>query len=645
MCGICGFIAPQGVSTAEAESDLRSMADRLKHRGPDAEGYWIDAELGVGLGHRRLAVIDLTPTGHQPMTSQSGRYELILNGEIYNYLELKQLVGTQTWRGTSDTEALLAGFERFGIVPTLQRAVGMFALAVWDKQERRLTLARDRLGEKPLYYGWQNGTLLFASELRAVARHRAFRRKVDQAALAGYLQGGYVKGNASIYEGIFKLPPGCTWSWAAGDRNGDLGAPVPYWSLQEAMDAGARNAFVGTPQEAVDRLEELLKAAVSGQLMGDVPVGAFLSGGVDSSTVVALMQAVKGTPVKTFTIGTVEHALDESIAAKQVAHHLGADHTELIISDDDALQIATRLGAIYDEPFGDSSAVPTYLVAKLAASEVTVALSGDGGDELFAGYTRYADCQRVWDMMRNKPRALRKVARTLVGCLPLEFMDRQLVKIGAVDGPTKFSGRARSLEAALGADNSDELYATRLNNWPRPIPLLQSRAAPNAFWAQGQTTNREDEVERMMALDMRSYLPDDILVKVDRAASAHSLETRVPLLDHRIVEFSWTLAQDYKVRGGASKWILRELLYRYVPRELVDRPKQGFAAPVESWLRGPLKAWAEDLLSVQALEREGPFLAAPIRRLWLEHQNGADWQYVLWPILAYQQWARSSQAG
>lgn len=643
MCGICGFIQPEGFIADRAQNHLRAMADCLRHRGPDSEGYWLDERGCVALGHRRLAVIELSPAGHQPMASASGRYHLILNGEIYNHEDLRKEVGRFSWRGRSDTESLLAAFDAFGIQTALERSVGMFALAVWDAREQRLTLARDRLGEKPLYYGWQNGVLLFGSELKSIATHPAFKGKVDLDALAGYLQGGYVRGNDSIFQGVKKLPPGSLWSWQADDRQGSMADPVPYWSLSQVISSGGVNAFEGTPSRAIDRLDELLRQAVSGQMSADVPVGAFLSGGIDSSTVVAVMQSLHGDKVKTFTIGSTDKELDEADAARQIASHLGTDHTELTVSAKDALSIATRLGTIYDEPFGDSSAIPTFLVCGLAAQQVTVALSGDGGDELFAGYPRYHEASRVWSLVGNRPRFAKSAAATIIDALPLDAIDRQLVRTGVIRQPDRFSGRARSLARALIAETSDDLYRLRLENWPDPATILTKAVNQRQGWAESQPTSRSDEIERMMAADMRSYLPDDILVKVDRAASAHSLETRVPLLDHRIVEFSWTLPLPLKTNRAVSKWLLRELLYRYVPRELVDRPKKGFAVPVAEWLRGPLREWAEDLLSTQALEGEGPFRAEPVRKLWENHLAGSDWQYVLWPILSYQQWARSNR--
>lgn len=639
MCGICGFVDPRGVADEVAADRLLDMTARLRHRGPDSGGHWVSQQEGVGLGHRRLSIVELSSAGHQPMTSPGGRFIVVFNGEIYNHLDLRELTPGVTWRGNSDTESLLAGFDAMGIVRTLQEAVGMFALAVWDKRERALTLARDRLGEKPLYYGWQDGTLLFGSELNALAAHPAFVNSVDQEALATYLHYGFVPAPYSIYQGIRKLPPGSTWTWRAVDGVGAAPAPVPYWSLSEVIARGTAPNCRWSDQEAIDGLDELLKEAVRCQLMSDVPLGAFLSGGVDSSTVVALMQDLGAGPVKTFTIGYDEESHDEAATARAVAHHLGTDHSELLVTAGDALDALPRLGEVYDEPLGDVSALPTWLVAGLAANRVKVALSGDGGDEFFAGYWHYGRVTRVWEGLQRVPTPLRRVVRASLPLLPSNVIERQLVKRGLTQQPHLFGTRVHNLWHALGTKSIDELYLNRLGKW-RDVPgLLQSKTQPGAIWAQSQSTPSDVPAERLMAIDARSYLPDDVLVKVDRAAMAHSLETRAPLLDHRVVEFALGLPHQLRQREGVGKWILRELLYRYVPRKLVDRPKQGFGVPLDDWLRGPLKEWADDLLSASMLEQHSPFNAEPIRRAWAEHLQGYDWQYKLWPILAYQQWA------
>lgn len=642
MCGFAGFVRPGGIEADFGARTAQAMADRLAHRGPDDSGAWVDASAGVALGHRRLSVVDLSPAGSQPMTSASGRYVIVFNGEVYNHLELRASLRLDRWRGTSDTESLLAAFDEHGVDETLRRSVGMFAFAVWDRDDRSLVLARDRLGEKPLYYGWQGDTLLFGSELKAMRAHPAFRGELDIDALASYLKLSYVPAPMAIFRGIRKLPPGTTWRIPASAAPGHLDAPVPYWSLEDAAERGHRTPFEGDAVAAVDELEARLSDAIALQRIADVPLGAFLSGGVDSSTIVALMQRQSDRPVKTFTIGFSERAYDESSRGRDVARHLGTDHTELVVTPDEALSVIPRLPTIYDEPFGDASAVPTWLVARLARQQVTVALSGDGGDELFAGYGRYHRTARLWSASRRLPSWARGAIDAGLGAIPAGAVQRALVggRIGRF--PHLFSERVLGLRAAFGGSSVDQLYDARISRWPDPGALLRADAAPPPSWADLESLDRNDPTERMMAHDTRSYLPDDVLVKVDRAAMAHSLETRVPLLDHRVVEFAWSLPHDLRVREGRSKWLLRELLYRHVPRELVDRDKMGFGVPMDAWLRGPLRAWADERLSADALEAHGPFRAEPIRRMWTEHVGGrADWQHRLWPILAFQEWSSS----
>lgn len=646
MCGVCGFVQAGGIDQVEGRSWLIAMTDRLRHRGPDSHGHWVDAECGVGLGHRRLAIVELSPAGHQPMESVSGRYILVYNGEIYNHQELRDATSGTAFRGSSDTESLLAGFEALGVAETLKRSVGMFALAVWDRQDRALTLARDRLGEKPLYYGWQGDTLLFGSELKAIASHPAFRARISQAALSAFLHYGFVPSPHSIYDGIRKLPPGSIWRWSAL-RDGPRAYPQPeqYWSLSDVMDTSVNDTSGLSPEDAIDELDRLLSAAVAGQLMSDVPLGAFLSGGIDSSTIVALMQRQASGPVRTFTIGYSESSYDESRAAKAVADHLGTDHTELLVTAEDALAVVPKLGEVYDEPFGDSSAIPTWLVSGLAAKDVKVVLSGDGGDELFAGYGQYERMPRIWKAIQNVPGLARRAMNSSLRALPSHAIERKLVRHRFTSHPHLFDWRVQNLRYALSAGSIDDFYLRHFSTWTNPSELLGSEAPVPVIWAAEQRRSRSKVVERMMALDAQSYLPDDVLVKVDRASMAHSLETRAPLLDHRVVAFAWGLTYDFKLRDGTSKWILRQLLYRYVPAKLVDRPKQGFGVPLDDWLRGPLRPWAEELLSTSALERSGPFQAGPIRQVWKQHLEGYDWQYRLWRILAYQEWARHNIEG
>lgn len=642
MCGITGYVETHGFDSGKAEATIYHMAAKLAHRGPDDSGHWIDADHGVVLGHRRLAVVELSEAGRQPMASASGRYVMVFNGEIYDHEALRAAVRpAPAWRGRSDTESLLAGFEAFGIAATFARSTGMFAAAVWDREARRLTLARDRLGEKPLYYGWQGSTFLFGSELKALAAHPDFQGHVDDPALAAYLKYGYVPAPHSIYDGIRKLLPGTTLTLAPAQRQVDL-VPDAYWSLAAVAERGAERPFSGSDEEAVSELERLMETAIRGQLMSDVPLGAFLSGGIDSSAVVALMQRVGGSPVRTFTIGFSETAFDESRAARDVAHHLGTHHSELLVTPAKALEVIPRLPTIYDEPFGDASAIPTWLLAGLARREVTVALSGDGGDELFAGYGRYRRTSRLWSRVASLPPLARRAGGLLLSAVPDALIQRGMMRYSVGDFPNLFSDRVRGFRTAFAADQVDALYDVRVSNWPDPASVLKTTTVPSTAYAALTPFPRAQPTERMMGFDTLSYLPDDVLVKVDRAAMALSLETRVPLLDHRVVEFAWSLPHRFKVRDGEAKWLLKRVLHRHVPPDLVDRPKQGFGVPIHQWLRGPLRTWAEDLLATDALEGRGPFRAAPIRELWQQHLAGrADWQHRLWPVLMYQEWDRT----
>lgn len=652
MCGIAGYWQSAPFDGTAARAVIERMSSAIAHRGPDDSGAWLDADAGIALGHRRLSVVELSAAGHQPMASASGRYGVVFNGEVYNHNELRvrlerEAGHTLPWRGHSDTEVLLAAIESWGVTRALQAAVGMFAFALWDRRERTLTLARDRLGEKPLYYGWQSSgsdrALLFGSELKALRAHPAFTAGVDRDALTLFMRLGYVPAPHTIYRGIRKLPPGTLAVLRAPDAEPDI---QPYWSAQDVMLCGHRSPLDLDPEEAVDRLEALLRDAVRQQMVADVPLGAFLSGGIDSSTVVALMQAQSTRPVRTFSIGFHEPGFNEAEHAKAVAAHLGTDHTELYVTPAQAMQVVPRLPAMYDEPFADSSQIPTHLVAQLARQHVTVALSGDAGDELFCGYSRYLLAQRLWQRIRAVPVPMRRAAAAMIAAVSEPTWDRIAEGLGhLLPMSERFARPGEKLHKgarAMAAGSSDALYLNLVSLWADPGTLVLGAREPRTVLTGANTPLRElPDVQRMMAFDLLTYLPDDILVKVDRAAMAVSLETRVPLLDHRVIEFAWQLPMALKLRDGVGKWALRQVLYRHVPRALVERPKMGFGVPIDSWLRGPLRDWAEALLDPHRLEADGLLAVEPIRRAWKQHLDGsANRQYPLWNVLMFQAWLR-----
>ena len=616
------------------------MVDAIRYRGPDDSGTWSDDRQGLALGHARLSILDLSPEGRQPMLSASGRYVISYNGEVYNFANLRtelEQVG-QKFRGHSDTEVMLAAFEEWGVENAVQRFVGMFAFALWDRVERHLTLARDRLGEKPLYYGWCGETFLFGSELKALRAHPSWRGEINRGVLASFMRYGYVPLPHSIYVGICKLLPGTWLKISADDPPGHMPVPITYWSAREvAMQEPLTDL---SDAAATDALDSLLRQAVGRQMISDVPLGAFLSGGIDSSTIVALMQCQSSRPVRTFSIGFSESDYDEARYAKLVAAHLGTDHTELYLSAKEALDVIPRLPEIYDEPFGDSSQIPTHLVAALARKHVTVALSGDGGDELFGGYNRYFWGRSIWNRIGPVPQGFRhKVGRMLTALSPAEWdrIGRSLPR--RLRQPT-LGDRIHKLASVIDVDGPDELYRRLVSQHREPSSLIVG-ADETPIWADAEAAafGRSDFTERMMFHDLVGYLTDDILTKVDRAAMAVSLETRVPLLDHHLVEFAWRLPLAMKIRDGQGKWLLRQVLDRYVPRELIDRPKQGFGIPLDTWLRGPLREWAEELLDERRLRREGYLHPAPIREKWGEHLSGRrNWQYWLWNVLMFQSW-------
>ncbi|MFJ9989483.1 asparagine synthase (glutamine-hydrolyzing) [Pseudomonas putida] len=645
MCGIAGQLNLTGQSTeGSLLAESKKMADAIVHRGPDDHGVWSDLESGISLAHRRLAIVDLSPAGHQPMPSVSGRYQMVFNGEIYNHLvlreQLQQAGQAPAWRGHSDTETLLAGFDAWGIEETLKQSIGMFAIAVWDTTLGVLVLARDRLGEKPLFYGWQQAAggavFLFGSELKALRAHPAFGASVNRNALALYLRHNYIPAPHSIYEGISKLPPGSMLTVSARQRDPVIGQ---YWSAVDKMVEGAANRKAElTPGEAVDQLEALLKSAVAQQMVADVPLGAFLSGGVDSSTIVALMQAQSERPVKTFTIGFHEKGYNEAEHAKAVARHLGTEHTELYVTPEQAMAVIPLLAKMYDEPFSDSSQIPTFLVSQLAREHVTVSLSGDAGDELFSGYTRYSMTANMWGKLSRVPVPMRKAAAASLKALSPGAWDALLGWLPRVGH--RLGDKLHKGAGVLDAASVNELYHGLVSHWADPAQVVIGAQEPQTLLTGLQPSLQGlDPVERMMALDLLTYLPDDILTKVDRASMAVTLESRVPMLDHRVVEFAWQLPQSFKQRDGVGKWVLRQVLYKHVPQALIDRPKMGFGIPIDAWLRGPLRDWADALLDESRLRREGFLRPEPIRQKWREHQSGVrNWAYHLWDILMFQAW-------
>ncbi|HEX8135983.1 MAG TPA: asparagine synthase (glutamine-hydrolyzing) [Pyrinomonadaceae bacterium] len=638
------------------QATIRRMSDTLLHRGPDDEGSFVDADSGIALGFRRLSIIDLTPEGHQPMASADGRYVLIFNGEIYNFQELRRELEAlgHKWRGHSDTEVMLAAFTEWGFERAVRRFNGMFAMALWDRLERRLHLTRDRLGEKPLYYGRMGQTFLFGSELKALRAHPSFRAEVNRDALALFLRYNYIPAPYSIYRNVYKLPPGTFLSLDARvddkDAVGQLAAPQAYWSAREVAEAGVADPFRCTEEEARTELETLLSEAVGMRMVADVPLGAFLSGGVDSSTVVALMQAQSSKPVRTFSIGFTEEAYDEARYARRVAEHLKTDHTELYVTPEDAMAVIPRLPALYDEPFSDSSQIPTFLVSQLARASVTVSLSGDGGDELFAGYNRYLLGQSVWNKISWMPRGSRTVAAGALTTVSTEAWDRAYTGLKAFL-PSHLWQRTpgdklHKLAEILSVPDPQAMYMNLVSHWKEPGALVLGAVEPTTTLTDAeQWANLPEFIQRMMYMDTVTYLPDDILVKVDRASMGVSLEARVPFLDHRVVEFSWRMPLRWKIRDGQSKLPLRRILYRHVPRELIERPKMGFGIPIGQWLRGPLRDWAEALLDERRLKEEGFLKAGPIRRKWQEHLSGRrNWQYYIWDVLMFQGWLERERA-
>lgn len=647
MCGLTGFWSRPSPAD-ETKRVLERMTRALAHRGPDSDGAWFDEAAGLAVGHRRLAIVDLSLAGAQPMQAVSGRWVMAFNGEIYNHLQLRAELDKSSlapvWRGRSDTETLLAGFDAWGIRATIEKCIGMFTMAVWCRQTQSLTLVRDRLGEKPLYYGWQGqgsqAVFLFGSELKALREHPEFAAEIDRQALGSCMQNMAVAGTRSIYKGIHKVPPGTILTLC---RNKPDPMMERYWSVEQVAAQGVANRFSGTATQAVDALEALLKHAVAQQMMADVPLGAFLSGGVDSSTIVALMQAQSARPVKTFSIGFHEQAYNEAEHAKAVAGHLDTDHTVLYVTAQQAMDVIPRLPSLYDEPFADSSQIPTFLVSQMTGQHVKVALSGDAGDELFAGYNRYQLTASLWPKLAGVPQPMRKLAAWGL----TRFTPDTLNRIASYTPFAKrWSGVGDKLHKGadvMGAGSVAELYQGMVAmGWHVPSALVRGMDGDAVALNMPDLAGLSD-VERMMAFDLLNYLPDDILTKVDRAAMGVSLETRVPFLDHRVVEFAWRLPMVYKLRRengrSVTKWALRQVLYRHVPQSLIERPKVGFGVPLEHWLRGPLRDWAEDLLSAARINRDGFLNPGPVRQRWKEHLSGKrNWQHSIWCVLMFQAW-------
>jgi asparagine synthase (glutamine-hydrolysing) len=639
MCGIAGVLISSTTARATLERDARTMTDSLAHRGPDDHGVWTDLDAGIALGHRRLSIVDLSPAGHQPMTSADGRFVIVYNGEIYNFQDLRPGLEARgvKFRGHSDTEVMLEAFAAYGIAPTVKRLIGMFAIAVWDRRDRTLSLIRDRIGIKPLYWAQFDGLFMFGSELKALRQHPGWRPQTKPDAVASFMRHNYIPAPHTIYQNVYKLEPGTILTLPYG------GTPQieRFWDARQVALDGIRDPLKEDDLTLTDRLEALLTDAVKRRMIADVPLGAFLSGGIDSSVVVALMRAANSGPVKTFSIGFEQAGFNEAPHAAAVAKHLGTEHTELTVTSREALDVIPRLADIFDEPFADSSQIPTYLVSAMTRKHVTVALSGDGGDELFAGYNRYQLTRRFWRGLSIVPSPIRGALASGLTLLNAQHWDRLFGMLPSKLAPPQPGDKIHKVASVLKLENADELYRRLISHWSPSQIMPSVPELQGLLWDVSVRKDLPDLLDRMQFLDLATYLPDDILTKVDRTSMSVALEARVPILDHRVVELAWRLPRTMKIRGGTTKWLLRQVLYRHVPKELVERPKMGFGVPLGEWLRGPLRDWAEALLSEKSL-RETEFLdGGLIRRYWAEHLSGRrNWQYLLWDVLMFEAWRK-----
>ena len=637
---MCGFAGIYSVNQNSVNSEILSkMSQKLVHRGPDDSGLWIDDSGSVGLAHQRLAVVDLTSAGHQPMQSSSNRFTIVFNGEIYNHQELRKQLDCFDWSGQSDTETLLACIELWGLDEALDKINGMFSFSLWDDERKTIYLVRDRMGEKPLYYGWQGDCFLFGSELKSLKVHPNFQANIDKESLDLYFRYNYIPSPYSIYRGISKLPAGSLLSLHQGEIN-----IRKYWSVSDVVANGLSDPLLDSAEDLAYKLDILIKKSIKQKMESDVPLGAFLSGGVDSSVVVGMMQSLSSKPVKTFTIGFEDKAFDEAQDAKLIAKYLGTDHHELYITPQDVIDVIPLLPNLYDEPFSDTSQIPTYLVSKLAKEKVTVSLSGDGGDELFCGYNRYHVTKNLWKKISVFPLFVRQFISLLLLSTPLKVWD----KFGDLSFISKkynnLGIKIHKGARVLHSRTLLELYDNLLSNWKFSDKLiLGSHKRRKLDLSSPVNISDFSNIEKMMLWDMQSYLPDDILVKLDRASMGVSLEGRVPFLDHDLVEFSWKIPTEYKYRNKKGKWILRQVLHKYIPQKLFERPKSGFTLPLSEWLRGPLKDWAEDLINTEGLNHDGILDAEVINRKWREHQAGNfDWSNQLWSVLMFQLWLKNN---